>query len=113
MFPLLKKDGLSLPYWGLQLFSTTVHCLLSLDKKCQGFKWPRSKETFVDLLKEIIDSPIAVIISIVCMHLLCLFVQPLTSKEFLSDAIIVAFSFCYFLTQMILGNICQYQACKQ
>lgn len=113
MFPLLKKDGLSLPYWGFQLFATTLNCLLSLEKRISGFTWPRSRIDLIGLLKDIMDSPIAVIISILGVHLLCIFVQPLTSKAFLSDAIIVTFSFCYFLTQMILGNIYQYESCKK
>jgi hypothetical protein len=113
MFPLLKKDGLSLPYWGFQLFATTLNCLLSLEKNNPGFMWPRSTQDLINLIKELVDSPIAAIFSIFGVHLLCSFVQPLTSKEFLSDAIIVTSSFCYFFTQMILGNIYQYKLCKR
>eukprot|EP00890_Picochlorum_soloecismus_P000076 jgi/Picsp_1/1069/NSC_04552-R1_alpha- -glucosyltransferase len=69
MFPLLKKDGLSLPYWGFQLFATTLNCLLSLEKRISGFTWPRSRIDLIGLLKDIMDSPIAVIISILGMIL--------------------------------------------
>ena len=113
MFPLLKKDGLSLPYWGFQIFGTALNCLLSLEKNNPGLRWPRSTQDLINVLKELIDSPIAVIFSIFGVHLVCLIVQPLTSKEFLSDAIIVSFSFCYFFTQMILGNIYQCKLCKR
>ncbi|KAG0557903.1 hypothetical protein M758_11G161600 [Ceratodon purpureus] len=103
MFPLLRRDGLILPYFALL-------ALFFLLPKCPARSDNNSAKIAADRPFKFLSASILKKCSIagaVILHLLYLFVQPPVRYPFLFEAFLTSYSFAHFLVLVIYTN------CKQ
>lgn len=106
MYPLLKKDGLMVAYWAMQIVAFSLQ--LSMNKTVTPDE-DEIKDDWSCFIRRMMWSPTLVLAGIISIHAVCHILQPLSSKPFLSDAIIMASSFCYFVAHTILTNWYQFK----
>lgn len=102
MFPLLRRDGLVLPYFALL-------ALFFLLPKCparSGAATTRDNKRLFNLFNSSILKKCS-IVGATILHLLYLFVQPPPRYPFLFEAFLTSYSFAHFVVLVVYTN------CKQ
>lgn len=104
MYPLLKKDGLLGPYWAMHVLALSFQYFGnqegSFSRKCK-------LTNIRSILEFAVFSPL-VLVGIFLVHVFCVIAQPYTTKEYFTDAVIMAAGFGFLVLQLLIGNIRQY-----
>ena len=104
MYPLLKKDGLMIVYWAMQLLIVSIQCIADKEIIMNQV----GSKNIVSLIVGSILSPVLALGGLCLVHMFCYFIQPWSSKEYLSDAVIMLAGFGYILAQLLITNIQQF-----
>jgi alpha-1,3-glucosyltransferase len=94
MYPLLKKDGLKVVYWAMQLLIIGIECITRKEMISKNFI------SFFGGL-----SPLLALSGVCLVHAFCYFIQPWSCKEYLSDAVMMLVGFGFISAQLITTNI--------
>ncbi|WPT14266.1 Putative dolichyl pyrophosphate Man9GlcNAc2 alpha-1,3-glucosyltransferase, partial [Picochlorum sp. SENEW3] len=104
MYPLLKKDGLLGPYWAMHVLALSFQYFGNQEGSFSG----KCKLTNIrSILEFAVFSPL-VLVGIFLVHVFCVIAQPYTTKEYFTDAVIMAAGFGFLVLQLLIGNIRQY-----
>ena len=109
MYPLLKKDGLTIVYWAMHLLIVAIQCF-TVDEVLSIQLAP---DSVLSLIAGFVLSPILVPCGIVLVHVFCYFIQPWSTKEYLSDAIMMLTGFGFVVLQLIMTNLYQFSLWRQ
>jgi len=109
MYPLLKKDGLVIAYWALQILIIAFQCLTREDF------WPKRSmySSITSFIKGLLYSPGVIFLGVLCVHTFCYLIQPFSSKEYISDAVMMVAGFGFYTCQLVLSIQKQYSLWKQ
>eukprot|EP00889_Picochlorum_renovo_P008635 jgi/Picre1/35665/NNA_003126.t1 len=104
MYPLLKKDGLLGAYWAMHVLALSFQYFGNQEGSFSG----KCKLTNIgSILEFAVFSPL-VLVGIFLVHVFCVIAQPYTTKEYFTDAVIMAAGFGFLVLQLLIGNIRQY-----
>lgn len=104
MYPLLKKDGLEVAYWGMHLLAVSIQCVSDEDMISRKLV----RKDAVSFTRGAFTSPLLVVGGVILVHIFCYFIRPWSSKEYLSDAVMMAVGFGFILAQLVCTNVQQF-----
>lgn len=102
MYPLLVKDGLSTVYWSMHMLCLAFQFIFPIGS---GHIKIDTVQNVFKRIRGLLFSPAISMTLVILVHIGCHFLQPLTSKEFLSDAIMVTVGFSYFALHTVMTNL--------
>lgn len=104
MYPLLKKDGLVIVYFSMHLLTLAIQCALDGEMLSRNLI---SRNVFLSI-KEAAFSPVLVPVGVSIVHAVCYLIQPWSTKEYISDAVIMATGFVFLIIQTMVTNVHQF-----